>query len=41
MREGTVQDISVFDLVVGDILIIETGDILPADAVLIAGTSIR
>lgn len=41
VREGTVQDISIFDLVVGDIMVLETGDILPADAILITGTNIR
>lgn len=35
LRDGTKQQISIFDLVVGDVLIIETGDILPGDAVLI------
>ena len=41
VREGTVQDISIFDLVVGDILVFETGDILQADAIMITGTNVR
>ena len=35
------QDISIFDLVVGDVLVFETGDILPADAIMITGTNVR
>lgn len=41
LRDGEVQDISVFDLLVGDIMLFETGDILPADSVIISGHSIR
>lgn len=35
LRHGKVQDISHFDLVVGDVLLIETGEILPVDGVVI------
>lgn len=41
IRDGQKQQINIFDLVVGDVLIIETGDILPADAVLIEGHEIK
>ena len=41
LRDGEVQDISIFDLLVGDVLLFETGDILPADAVIFTGHGIR
>ena len=41
LRDGQVQDMSVFDLLVGDVMLFETGDILPADAIIIAGNTIR
>ncbi len=37
IRSGYEQVISIFDLLVGDILTLQTGDIMPADAVLIQG----
>lgn len=40
-RDAEVQDISIFDLLVGDVMLFETGDILPADAVIITGNTIR
>lgn len=40
-REGTVQSIPVADLVVGDVLLFEAGDILPADGILLDGFDIR
>jgi len=41
LRDGEVKDISVFDLLVGDVMLFETGDILPADAIIISGNTIR
>lgn len=40
-REGEVQIIPVAELVVGDLLQFEAGDILPADGVLLEGFDIR
>lgn len=36
-RSNTKMYISIYDLLVGDILYIETGDVLPADSILISG----
>ena len=41
LRDGTEQEISSFDLVVGDIVVAEGGDILPADGILISGSTLR
>ncbi len=41
LRDAEVQDISMFDLLVGDVMLFETGDIMPADAVIITGNTIR
>lgn len=41
LRDGGVEDISVFDLLVGDVMLFETGDIVPADGVIITGNTIR
>lgn len=41
LRDGEVQDISIFDLLVGDVMLFETGDILPADAIIFTGHGIR
>ena len=41
LRDGEVKDISIFDLLVGDVMLFETGDILAADAVIITGNNIR
>ena len=41
LRDAEVQDISIFDLLVGDVMLFETGDIMPADAVIITGNTIR
>lgn len=40
-RDGVAQSIPVADLVVGDLLLFEAGDILPADGVLLEGFDIR
>lgn len=40
-RSGTHRSISVFDVLVGDVLHIETGDVVPADGVLIDGFDIQ
>ena len=41
MRDGATQQISVFDLLVGDVMLVETGDILAADGVLFRGNNVR
>ena len=41
LRDAEVQDISIFDLLAGDVMLFETGDIMPADAVIITGNTIR
>lgn len=41
LRDGEVKDISIFDLLVGDVMLFETGDIVPADGVIITGNTIR
>lgn len=41
LRDGGVKDISIFDLLVGDVMLFETGDIVPADGVIITGNTIR
>ena len=41
VRSGKTQQISVHDVLVGDVLLVEPGDILPVDGVFIAGHSVR
>ena len=41
MRDGATQQISVYDLLVGDVMLVETGDILAADGVLFKGNNVR
>ena len=41
MRDGATQQISVYDLLVGDVMLVETGDILAADGVLFKGNDVR
>lgn len=41
IRDGREQEIRSFDLVVGDVAVIESGDILPADGILIDGSTLR
>ena len=41
LRGGRIGLISVYDLLVGDILLVEAGDIIPVDAVLAEGHNIR
>ena len=36
-RDGELTEISTYDLLVGDILVVETGDILPADGIFVSG----
>ena len=36
-RSGEQKEISTYDLVVGDVMVVETGDILPADGVFVSG----
>jgi Ca2+-transporting ATPase len=41
LRDGEQTQISVFELVVGDVLFLETGDVIPADGVLISGSNLK
>ena len=41
IRAGQRQEISTFDLLVGDVLLFGYGDILPVDGVLLDGSLIR
>lgn len=41
MRGGRSILLNVYDLLVGDILLVESGDILPVDAILTEGQSVR
>ncbi|SCU87433.1 LAMI_0D06084g1_1 [Lachancea mirantina] len=38
VRNGEEHLISIYDLLVGDVLVLQTGDVVPADAVLISGS---
>jgi Ca2+-transporting ATPase len=38
IRGGTEVSVSNFDLLVGDVLMVEAGDILPADGLLLQGS---
>ncbi|MCJ1400999.1 plasma membrane calcium [Xylographa trunciseda] len=40
-RSGRTTQVSVFDVMVGDVIHLEAGDLIPADGVLIAGHSLR
>ncbi|GAB4821345.1 hypothetical protein N2152v2_008391 [Parachlorella kessleri] len=41
IRDGRERRMSVFDVLVGDLLLVETGDILPVDGVLVEGSDIK
>ena len=41
MRNGQTEEISTADLLVGDVMLMDTGDILPADGLLFQGSDIR
>ena len=41
VRDGTEARVSTYDLVVGDVVLVETGDIIPADGVLFEGADIK
>ncbi|KAF2257891.1 calcium-translocating P-type ATPase, partial [Lojkania enalia] len=41
VRSGKIYEISVFDVVVGDVLSLEPGDIVPVDGILISGHGIK
>jgi len=41
VRSGEPRDVSCFDVVPGDVLLVEAGDILCADGVLVAGSEVR
>jgi calcium-translocating P-type ATPase len=40
-RGGQIDQISVFDVVIGDIVVFDTGDYIPADMILISGQSLH
>ena len=41
VRSGKPLEISIFDVLVGDILQLEPGDLVPADGILTSGDSVR
>ena len=41
VRSGTTQEISVFDILVGDVLHLEPGDLVPVDGILIEGFNVK
>jgi Ca2+-transporting ATPase len=41
VRSGKAQEISVHDLLVGDLMVIEPGDILPVDGIFVTGHSVK
>ena len=41
VRNGQTEEISTADLLVGDVMLMDTGDILPADGLLFQGNDIR
>ncbi len=41
VRSGKLQEMSIFDVLVGDVLHLETGDMIPVDGVLIEGHNIK
>ena len=41
IRNGREVGISTYDLLVGDVLLLATGDILPADGLLFKGSDLR
>ena len=41
VRSGRTQEISVHDILVGDVLLVEPGDILPVDGIFITGHSVK
>nr|POE71340.1 calcium-transporting atpase 2 [Quercus suber] len=41
VRSGRTQEISIHDLLVGDVLLVEAGDILPVDGIYIAGHGVK
>ena len=41
MRDGKEARVSTYDLLVGDVVLVETGDIIPADGVLFEGADIK
>ncbi len=41
LRNGQTEEISTADLLVGDVLLMDTGDILAADGLLFEGNDIR
>lgn len=41
VRSGRMQEISIFDVLVGDVMQLETGDMIPVDGVLIEGHNVK
>lgn len=41
IRSGKTQEVSVFDILVGDVVLVEAGDMLPVDGILIEGHNVK
>nr|OQO28236.1 hypothetical protein B0A51_05386 [Rachicladosporium sp. CCFEE 5018] len=41
IRSGKTQEISIFDILVGDLLLVEPGDILPVDGIFVDGHAVK
>ncbi|KAI9677071.1 MAG: hypothetical protein M1817_006910 [Caeruleum heppii] len=41
IRSGKSQEISVYDLLVGDVILVEPGDLLPADGIFVEGHNVK
>lgn len=41
VRDGLEKSVSTYDLLVGDVVIVETGDIVAADGVMVDGEDMR
>jgi Ca2+-transporting ATPase len=41
VRSGNTEELNVYDLVVGDVLLIASGDVLPVDGILISGHGVK
>lgn len=39
-RDGKIDQLSIFDIVIGDVVVFDTGDYIPADMILISGQSL-
>ncbi|KAH6687971.1 plasma membrane calcium-transporting ATPase [Plectosphaerella plurivora] len=41
MRSGKTRNVSVYEVLVGDVMLLETGDVVPVDGVLISGAGVQ